>query len=166
MEFNTAAGPRTPSGKLVPIEAAPGSGAWESPPRLGSALVVMEGERVLLGRRAKDPHRGRWVLPGGKVERFESIADAARRELLEETGLLVEVGPQIGAFELIAPPEHRVVIYSWGRVVGGEMRASSDLSEIAFVNRQDLQTIDLTPFVSEVLAAARMLPKNDVAAVI
>ena len=60
----------------------------EGLPRVGSALIVRdEANRILLGKRNKDPQRGNWVLPGGKIHAFESIAQAAARELEEETGL-------------------------------------------------------------------------------
>ena len=80
-------------------------------PRTGSAVVVRDGDRLLLARRAKEPNFGKWVFPGGKIEPFESIRQAGERELLEETGLEVQVEDQVGAFEIIRPPEeHRVII--------------------------------------------------------
>src|SRR6266852_1806258 len=103
-------------------------------PRVGSALLVQdESKRILLGQRNKDPQRGSWVIPGGKIHAFERIADAAAREIEEETGLKVQVGNQFGVYEIINPPnEHRIVIYSWGRVTEGTPKASDDLSEIKF----------------------------------
>jgi 8-oxo-dGTP diphosphatase len=124
-------------------------------PRVGSALVVRAGDRILLGLRNKEPNRGRWVLPGGKVEPFESIADAAKREILEEAGLKVEVSDQIGVFEIIVPSkEHRLIVYSWARPVEGEgtLRANSDLSELRFCTRAELADMDLTDICREVLA--------------
>ena len=65
-------------------------------PRVGSALIVRdEANRILLGKRNKDPQRGSWILPGGKIKACKSIADAAARELQEETGLEVEVQNQL-----------------------------------------------------------------------
>ena len=59
---------------------AVGGGACEGLPRVGSALIVRdEANRILLGKRNKDPQRGNWVLPGGKIHAFESIAAAAAR---------------------------------------------------------------------------------------
>ena len=109
-------------------------------PRVGSALLVRnEANQILLGKRNKDPQRGNWVIPGGKIHAFESIAEAAVRELREETGLLVEVEDRFKVYEIINPPnEHRIVIYSWAKVVGGEAKASDDLSELKFFELKEL----------------------------
>ena len=128
-------------------------------PRVGSALLVRdEANRILLGKRNKDPQRGSWVIPGGKIHAFESIAEAARRELKEETGLDVEVTGQFGVYEIINPPsEHRIVIYSWARVLRGEPQASDDLSEIRFFPLQELGEVPTTPLVRQVLADAGLI---------
>lgn len=125
-------------------------------PRIGSALLVRdEANRILLGKRDKEPMRGSWVIPGGKIHAFESIAEAAARELLEETGLAVEVGDHFNVYEIINPPnEHRIVIYSWGQIVGGEARASDDISELRFFRLDELGEIPVTPLVRRVLADA------------
>lgn len=120
-------------------------------PRIGSAVVVRQGNTLLLARRAKDPNRGKWIFPGGKIEPFESIQQAAEREILEETGLRVEVGDQIGAFEIIRPPEeHRVIIYSWAYPLAGVPRAASDVSELRFCSRAELSQLDLSDVVARV----------------
>lgn len=125
-------------------------------PRVGSALLVRdEANRILLGKRNKDPHRGSWVIPGGKIEAFESIVEAAVRELREETGLEVEVQGQFRVYEIINPPEeHRLVIYSWGRVTEGTLQASDDLSEIRFFSLEELGSVPVTPLVRKVLEDA------------
>lgn len=125
-------------------------------PRIGSALLVRdEANRILLGKRNKDPQRGSWVIPGGKIHAFESIAEAAARELREETGLIVEVGEHFNVYEIINPPnEHRIVIYSWGKVVSGEARASDDISELKFFELAELGEVPVTPLVRRVLADA------------
>lgn len=128
----------------------------EGLPRVGSALIVRdEANRILLGKRNKDPQRGSWVLPGGKIHAFESIADAAVRELAEETGLTVEVQNQFRVYEIINEPhEHRIVIYSLARVIGGDLRASDDISEVKWVSLHELGDLPLTPLVRKVLADA------------
>ena len=131
----------------------------ESLPRIGSALLVRdEANRILLGQRNKDPQRGCWVIPGGKIHAFETIAGAAAREIEEETGLKVEVGDQFSVYEIINPPsEHRIIIYSWGRVTEGTPRASDDLSEIKFFSVEELGNVPMTPLVRRVLEDAGLL---------
>ena len=118
-------------------------------------LVRDEANRILLGKRNKDPQRGSWVIPGGKIHAFESIAEAAAREIREETGLEVDIDGHFGVYEIINPPnEHRIVIYSWGKVVGGEAKASDDLSELKFFELDELGEVPLTPLVRRVLIDA------------
>jgi 8-oxo-dGTP diphosphatase len=122
-------------------------------PRIGSALIVFDDKgQILLGQRNKDPQRGMWVIPGGKILAFESIAEAGKREVLEETGLLVEFGGTLDAYEIINPPyEHRIVIYSWGRAVGGTLQPSSDLSSACFFPMKYTFGQPLSPLVRGVL---------------
>jgi 8-oxo-dGTP diphosphatase len=138
----------------------------EALPRIGSALLVQdEANRILLGQRNKDPQRGAWVIPGGKIHAFESIADAAARELQEETGLTVEVGKLFKVYEIVNPPnEHRIVIYSWAKFVGGTPKASDDLSEVRFFRAEELGNIPLTPLVRQVLEDAKLLQVHALAA--
>lgn len=118
-------------------------------------IVRDEANRILLGKRNKDPQRGSWILPGGKIRAFESVADAAARELYEETGLEIEVYKQFQVYEIIDPPnEHRIVIYSWARVRGGVLKAADDVSEVKFVSFEELGALPLTPLVRRVLRDA------------
>jgi 8-oxo-dGTP diphosphatase len=123
----------------------------KSVPRLGSAVVVRNGDTVLVARRAKEPNFGKWVFPGGKIEAFETIKAAGQREILEETGLRVEIGNQIGAFEIIEPPnEHRVIIYSWARPLEGTPVPATDVSELRYCTRDELSRMDLSAIVADV----------------
>jgi 8-oxo-dGTP diphosphatase len=135
-------------------------------PRIGSALLVQdEQNRILLGQRNKDPQRGSWVILGGKIHAFELIAEAATRELEEETGLAVQVGPQFRVYEIVNPPsEHRIVIYSWAKVTGGTPKASDDLSAVRFFQTEELSDISLTPLVRRVLEDAGLLPARTLVA--
>lgn len=132
-----------PLKKEVPIISAP---------RIGSAVVVKKGDKLLLGKRAKEPEKGKWILPGGKIKVFESIKEAARRELLEETGLDVEIGSQIGTYEVInIPNEHRIIIYSWGSVKSGTLKPSSDVSDLRFYSKEEVKNLELTEIIKKVL---------------
>ncbi len=106
------------------------------------------------------------MIPGGRIHAFERIADAAARELHEETGLEVEVGEPFKVYEIVNPPsEHRIVIYSWARVVRGTPKASDDLSEVRFFSVDELTHIPVTPLVRRVLEDARLLEAHALTAV-
>ena len=127
-------------------------------PRIGSAAIVLQNDKILLGIRAKEPNYGKWVLPGGKVKAFESIKDAISRELLEETALHCEIGEQIGVYEIITPSiEHRIIIYSWAHPIKGDLQPSSDISELRFFSKNELTKIELTPIVKKVLQDVGLL---------
>ncbi len=121
-------------------------------PRVGSAAVVIQNNRILLGIRAKEPNKGKWVLPGGKIKLFETIKDAVYRELLEETGMKCEIGKQVGVYEIIDDPhEHRIIVYNWAYPLEGEPKPSSDISELKFFSKSELSTLAVTPIVEMVL---------------
>lgn len=70
-------------------------------PLVGVGAVVWDGERVLLERRGQPPGQGSWALPGGLIDVGESAAAAVQREVREECGIEVKVGPVSGLFEPI-----------------------------------------------------------------
>lgn len=131
-------------------------------PRLGCAGLIRRGDRVLLGKRNKEPNRGLWVLPGGGVEFCESFAKTLERELAEEAGIQVDVVGVFNVYELINPPsEHRVIVYLDGNYVSGEPIASSDLSDVRFLHTDELKEMSrkglISPFVERVLREANLL---------
>lgn len=115
-------------------------------PILGVGGVVQDDRgRLLVVRRGNAPARGRWTLPGGKVERGERLAEAVRRELSEETGLDVDVGDPVGVTEVVAEDRHYVIVDLWATVVGGELRAGDDAAEVRWMGRGDLEEVATTP---------------------
>lgn len=127
-------------------------------PRIGSAVIVVKNGKVLLGKRAKDPGRGNWVIPGGGIRPFESIIDTGVREIKEETSLDVKIVKQLGAYEIINPPrEHRIIIYSIAKVAGGILSPSDDISELKFYSKKELAQLSLTEFIKCVLTDAGFL---------
>lgn len=113
------------------------------------ALVLVDG-RVVLVKRAHEPLKGEWNLPGGVVELGETLEAACAREVREETGLEVRVGPVIEVFDRIMYDDARKVAYHFVLVdyvchpTGGSLQCGSDASDIALVDREDLARYRLT----------------------
>ena len=70
-------------------------------PIVGIGVIVWAGERVLLIRRGQPPRQGQWSLPGGAQQLGETVAEAAQREVLEEAGIEIELGPLVAIVDLI-----------------------------------------------------------------
>ncbi|MBI4299635.1 MAG: NUDIX hydrolase [Chloroflexi bacterium] len=101
-------------------------------PIVGVAVVVLEGGRILLGRRAGS-YRGAWCIPCGYVEWDEDVREAARREFHEETGLEVAIGEVYAVHSNFHnPKQHTVGVWFLGERTGGELRPGGDLDEVAF----------------------------------
>lgn len=114
---------------------------------------------MLLIRRAKEPLRGRWVVPGGTVELGETLEHALVREMDEETGLRVEPGEVLLVFDRIAREEgvvryHYVIVDYLCTYLSGDARAGSDAEAVAWVRPEDLPAYDLPQKAREVVQDA------------
>lgn len=127
-------------------------------PRLAVGAVIVDpradGPHVVLVRRTSPPRVGQWSLPGGKVERGETLERAVVREIREECGLDVRVGPLLEVIELIDERVHYVVLDYVCSVVGGALRAGDDASEAAWVAAYDLAEYSVTEAVARVISRA------------
>jgi len=129
-------------------------------PLAGVGGVILDGDTVLLVRRGREPLRGEWSLPGGLVEVGEPLTAALRREIREETGLDVRVGPMVEVLDRITPDEqgriryHFVLVDYLCRVEGGRLEAASDVSEARWVERARLGEYGLCPETLRVIERA------------
>jgi len=118
------------------------------------AAVIVERGRILLIRRGSHPALGTWALPGGKVEFGETLVDAVRREVREETGLEIEVERVAGVFDLILPAgesagDHFVIVDYYVRRTAGEPSPGDDADECRWVPVEELDGCNLAPGLHE-----------------
>jgi ADP-ribose pyrophosphatase YjhB (NUDIX family) len=119
-------------------------------PLIGVGAIILQRDRVLMALRGKQPLEGWWSLPGGLLEIGESLADAVRREVREETGLEVKPAGVIEIFERIirdpkgVPEYHYVLVDYLCRTSGGSLRAASDARAVEWVRRSDLPNLRIT----------------------
>jgi ADP-ribose pyrophosphatase YjhB (NUDIX family) len=139
------------------------NGSGERMIRCVGAVVHDAAGRLLLVRRANDPGRGRWSLPGGRVEPGESDASAVARELREETGLEVRAGSLIGSVQRPAPAGVFVIFDYAAAVVGGQLRAGDDAADVAWVDGAGFTRLHeegrLVAELAETLAGWQVLPR-------
>ena len=126
----------------------------------GVGAVIISGDRVLLVKRAHEPLKGEWSLPGGAVEVGESLEAALVREVREETCLDVVVGPVVEVLDRIGRDAtgrveyHFVIIDYLCRVSGGTATGGSDAEDVQWVRQSDLARYRLTAAASRVIEKA------------
>jgi 8-oxo-dGTP diphosphatase len=126
-------------------------------PVVGVGAVVVRGDRALIVRRAHEPRKGEWSLPGGLLDLGESLADAARREVKEETGLDVALGPIIETFDRVHRDAegriryHFVIVdfVCWSE--DGEPLAGSDAEAVAWVTAGEIERYGVNPHARAVI---------------
>lgn len=116
------------------------------------AIIRDDAGRLLMIRRGHEPALGSWSLPGGRVEPGETEAQAVAREVEEETGVIVRVGPLIGRIEIPAPDGGVFDIGDYAAdVIGGELRPGDDATEAAWVEPAQIAARQTPPGFVETL---------------
>jgi 8-oxo-dGTP diphosphatase len=129
-------------------------------PIVAVGAVIFDGRRVLLVQRGQEPLRGAWSLPGGAVEIGETLDAALAREVLEETGLSVEVGPVIDVLDRVQfdadgrVEYHYVIIDYMCRPFAGVVEHGSDAQAVCWVPIADLARLGVTAKAIEVIYKA------------
>jgi 8-oxo-dGTP diphosphatase len=125
------------------------------------ALVHDDDGRLLVVQRGHDPGKGRWSVPGGRVEPGETDAVAVEREVLEETGLHVTVGILVGTVirDGLGGDLYDIRDYACALAVPTTPVPGDDADAVAFVTRQELADLDLVDELWETLERWGMLPR-------
>lgn len=124
-------------------------------PVAAAGAVVMDGDRILLVRRAHPPQAGLWVVPSGRVEWGETWRETARRETQEETGLDVEVGEVAWVGEVVEGDQHFAIVDFFASVTGGVLAPGSDALDAQWVALDQASALDMPASMHSLVARLR-----------
>ncbi len=136
-------------------------------PLIGVGAVIVQNELVLLIRRGMEPAKGEWSIPGGLVNVGETLRDAAIREVLEETGLLIEPFQLVELVDRIFKDDlgrvryHYVLADFLCHVRGGSLLAGSDAIEAKWFYRDELEELNLAEITLNVITKGMGPKLND-----
>jgi 8-oxo-dGTP diphosphatase len=139
------------------------SRVYPARPIVGVGAVIVMDEKIVLIKRRFEPLAGQWSLPGGSLEVGETLEAGVAREMFEETGLHVDVGPVVDVFDrILLDGEHKVryhfvLIDYLCTPRGGQLRAASDVADVALVAPDALGPYRLTPKADSVIRKALVL---------
>jgi ADP-ribose pyrophosphatase len=131
---------------------------------IGVGILIRKGEEYLMIKRASEPDKGLWSVPGGMVEIGEKAEDAAVREAEEETGLIVEIREDLGVVDKIMRDEsgrvkyHFVIIDYLAEPVSGEMHHHDDALDALWVHPRDFRKYQMSPTLIELLQRLNLYP--------
>jgi 8-oxo-dGTP diphosphatase len=143
-----------------------GSRDYPDRPFVGVGAVIVHDGKVVLIRRRYEPLAGQWSLPGGVVEIGETLEVSVAREMQEETGLEVQVGPVIEVFDRITRDNAGRVRYHYVLVdylcwpIAGKLQAGSDVDDAVLVDPADLSRYGLTAKATAVIERALQLERE------
>ena len=126
-------------------------------PLVGVGAIIIEGDRVVLVKRAHPPLKAEWSIPGGVLEVGELVREAAVREAREETGLTVEPGELLGVYDRVLRDAdkrvqyHYVLIDFLCRRLAGVLAAASDAVEVRWFTREELPGMKIAPDTLDVI---------------
>lgn len=130
-------------------------------PVVAAGVILRDGDKLCLVRRAHEPGVGLWTFPGGFVDLDEEVPEAALREAVEETGCRGEIERLIGVYNSLGPRGKRVVIVVYAaRLTGGGAGGSEEVAEVRWFKRDELPW-DEFAFSSSTEALRDYFLKND-----
>jgi len=119
-------------------------------PFVGVGILIEKDHKYLLIKRAAEPDKGLWTVPGGLIEVGEKAAEAAAREVLEETGLVVDVGERLGVVDKIVHDDegkvlyHFIIMFYGATSVSGELEALDDALDARWVTLDEFKEYELS----------------------
>jgi 8-oxo-dGTP diphosphatase len=134
---------------------------YPTSPVVGVAAMIFSDECILLVKRGNEPAKGRWGLPGGVVEIGETVREAIAREVEEETGILVRPIELLDVFNNIIRDDegrvrfHYVLCEFLCENVGGDLKASTDVSDAKWVPLLELSSIDMSRGTKQFISRVR-----------
>ena len=129
-------------------------------PIVGVGTVVMDSDMVLMIKRGKPPRQGSWSLPGGAQELGETIREAARREVREETGLQIEIFGLIDVVDSVRSDADDKIEYHYtlidlaGYSVGGTLIAGGDAQDCRWFTRTEINAMDIWSETKRIISLA------------
>lgn len=120
-------------------------------PEICVGAIARRGDALLLIERGRGVAVGEWSVPGGRVKFGETLVEAARREVAEETGLDVVIGDVVGWVERMTPEHHFVIVDFAVTVVGGTLHAGDDAADAQWLAIDDLGSVKLVEGLLEFL---------------
>ncbi len=134
--------------------------AYPDRPFLAVSAAILRNGKVLVVRRARSPAGGLYSLPGGVVEAGETLVEAVKREVDEETALVIEPIALAGYREVVTRDaddkveRHFVILPFAARWIAGEPKLNEELSEWRWVDPSDVASMHTTPGLAEIVAKA------------
>ncbi|MBM4314972.1 MAG: NUDIX domain-containing protein [Deltaproteobacteria bacterium] len=135
-------------------------------PRVGVGAVVLREGRVLLVRRGVAPADGLWAIPGGGLELGETLREAAEREILEETGIIIRAGEPVFTCDVCHRDDdgrvrfHYVIVDLAADYVSGELSAADDALEARWVAPDEIANLPATKTTVKLLKQIGFIPSN------
>ena len=129
-------------------------------PQVAVSAGIFRDGKILLTRRANNPKGSLWTFPGGRIEFEETIAEALKREILEETGLTIEIAGSAGVREMLHKQSghgHFIILPFAARWVSGEVAPNDEIAEARWFDPDETHGLTVTEGLHEVIADARRI---------
>jgi len=135
-------------------------------PFVGVGAVVWRGDEFLLVRRAKEPRRGEWTIPGGRQDLGETVRETAIREIMEEAHIEIEIAGLVDVVDAINHDSqgrirfHATLVDFAARWTGGEAKAGSDAMGVGWFRLEDLPDLGLWDETNRIIRESALIAQG------